>query len=122
MILLVGGVGAGKRAFTEGQLGIDTACIAEASDLAHGDAGARAVVHAQGLVRACGPEEAARLLVDAHVDVVMIDEVGSGVVPIDAGERAWRERAGRLGCLLAERADTVVRLVCGLPQVIKGEL
>ena len=37
-------------------------------------------------------------------------------------ERAARERAGRLCCLLAERADTVVRVFCGIPKVIKGEL
>ena len=36
--------------------------------------------------------------------------------------RAAREAAGRLSCLLAERADTVVRVCCGLPQVLKGEL
>ena len=35
--------------------------------------------------------------------------------------RAQREAAGRLSCLLAERADTVVRVCCGLPQLLKGE-
>ena len=29
---------------------------------------------------------------------------------------------GRLACLLAQRAATVVRVCCGLPQVLKGEL
>ena len=49
-------------------------------------------------------------------------EVGGGVVPVDAGERAAREAAGRLACLLAERADTVVRVFCGLPMALKGKL
>ena len=54
--------------------------------------------------------------------VVIATEVGGGIVPMDAGERHNREQAGRLACLLAERADTVVRVCCGIPQVLKGEL
>lgn len=122
MILLVGGLGAGKRAFAERCLGVGPACIADARDLEGPCAGVRVAVRAQELVRDRAPEEALRLLFDSRLDVVAIDEVGCGVVPVDDAERAWRERAGRLACLLAGRADTVVRLVCGLPQVIKGEL
>ena len=32
------------------------------------------------------------------------------------------EAAGRLACLLAERADCVVQMFCGIPTVLKGEL
>lgn len=55
-------------------------------------------------------------------DVVIITETGAGVVPIDANERYAREQAGRLGCLLAAQASCVVRVYCGIPTVIKGEL
>lgn len=58
----------------------------------------------------------------AKKDVVIATEVGGGVVPMDAGQRHDREQAGRLACLLAERADTVVRVCCGIPQVLKGNL
>lgn len=58
----------------------------------------------------------------AGFEIVITTEVGGGVVPMDAGERARRENAGRLSCLLAERADTVVRVFCGLPMVLKGAL
>lgn len=54
--------------------------------------------------------------------IVTVTEVGGGVVPLDAGQRAAREAAGRLSCLLAQRADTVVRVFCGIPMVLKGEL
>jgi len=53
--------------------------------------------------------------------VVLATEVGGGVVPVDPGERSAREAAGRLSCLLAARADTVIRVCCGLPQLLKGE-
>ena len=46
-------------------------------------------------------------------------EVGAGVIPLDAAEREWREKAGRLACLLAARADIVVRMVCGVPIRVK---
>lgn len=53
--------------------------------------------------------------------VVIATEVGGGVVPVDLAERQRREAAGRLACLLAERADTVIRVCCGLPRFLKGE-
>ena len=58
----------------------------------------------------------------AACDVVIATEIGGGIVPIDPAERAAREAAGRLACLLAERADCVVQMFCGLPTVLKGEL
>ena len=58
----------------------------------------------------------------ATYDVVTATEVGGGIVPIDPAERARREAAGRLACLLAARADCVVQMFCGLPTILKGEL
>ena len=58
----------------------------------------------------------------SHFEAVTAAEVGGGVVPLDPAEREARERAGRLACLLAARADVVVRVFCGIPKVLKGEL
>lgn len=58
----------------------------------------------------------------ARYDAVIATEVGSGVVPVDAQQRAAREAAGRLNCLLAQRAEAVVRVFCGIPVLIRGEL
>ena len=55
-------------------------------------------------------------------EIVIATEIGGGLIPMDPTERMKREAAGRLSCLLAERADTVVRVCCGLPQFLKGEL
>lgn len=56
----------------------------------------------------------------AEKKVVIATEIGGGVVPVDPTERKSREAAGRLACLLAERADTVIRVYCGLPRFLKG--
>lgn len=53
-------------------------------------------------------------------EYVLCREVGCGLVPIDPADRAWREAVGRLACRLAEEAQGVVRLWCGLPAWIKG--
>ena len=58
----------------------------------------------------------------AAYDVVIATEIGGGIVPIDPAERAAREAAGRLACLLAARASCVVEMFCGLPMGLKGEL
>ena len=58
----------------------------------------------------------------AAYDVVIATEIGGGIVPIDPAERAAREAAGRLACLLAARASCVVEMFCGLPTALKGEL
>ena len=55
-------------------------------------------------------------------DLVLATEVGGGVVPMEADQRAARESAGRLACLLAARADCVVQMFCGIPTILKGEL
>jgi adenosylcobinamide kinase/adenosylcobinamide-phosphate guanylyltransferase len=52
--------------------------------------------------------------------LIISDEIGSGLVPLEKDDRAWREVTGRLLCLLAKRAEKVTRIVCGIGQVIKG--
>ena len=67
-------------------------------------------------------QEKLRSLADrlSQKEVVIATETGCGVIPLDPRERRNREAAGRLSCLLAERAETVVRICCGIPQVLKG--
>ena len=66
-------------------------------------------------------QEKLRSLADrlSQKEVVIATETGCGVIPLDPRERRNREAAGRLSCLLAERAETVVRICCGIPQVLK---
>jgi adenosyl cobinamide kinase/adenosyl cobinamide phosphate guanylyltransferase len=55
----------------------------------------------------------------SQYEFVIATEVGGGVVPVDRNERLKREAAGRLAVMLAQRADNVIRVVCGIPQVLK---
>lgn len=51
--------------------------------------------------------------------ILLMDEVGSGIIPIEKSEREWRETVGRVGCWLAEHAESVERIVCGYGVRIK---
>ena len=110
MIFIFGPLWSGKRAAAKTILHCDDAALAR-----------RAVWDVQELVRARTDVEA---LADdlSRYEAVIATEVGGGVVPADRAEREARERAGRLNCLLAERADVAVRVFCGIPKAIKGEL
>lgn len=51
--------------------------------------------------------------------VLILGDISAGVVPLDGEIRAWREENGRLGRYLAEQAETVHRIFCGLEQRLK---
>ncbi len=116
MILIIGGESAGKRNFAE-TLGYTEKEIADAV------IDERPVVyHLERLVFA-QPEQADSLLDRLlEKELVICCEVGSGIIPVDRNERLGREATGRLCVRLAQQAQAVVRLVCGIPTVIKGEL
>ena len=55
-----------------------------------------------------------------HQDyVVILEEIGLGLVPIDKKEREYRDKYGRLCCRLVECATRVHRVYCGIGSVIK---
>lgn len=51
--------------------------------------------------------------------ILISDEIGNGIVPVDAFEREYREKTGRILIVLAKRAEEVERIVCGMAQKIK---
>lgn len=59
-------------------------------------------------------------LLRVNPDIIIIsNEIGCGVVPLNKEDREYREAVGRLNCYLAGRAERVIRVVCGIGQVIK---
>ncbi len=51
--------------------------------------------------------------------VIVSNELGYGVVPMEKKDRLWRERVGRVCTCIAARADEVVRVVCGIGTRLK---
>ena len=110
MILVVGGLGAGKRKFIREELGYAPEQLSSVPE--------EGTPVLWGL-EALDPLPPLEDLLGR--EVVACREVGCGVVPVDPSERAWREEVGRLCCALAQKAGRVERIFCGLSMVLKGE-
>ena len=66
------------------------------------------------------PEQEILRFIEKYPDSVIIsDEVGNGIVPVEAFEREYRERTGRILVELAKKAEEVERVICGIGQKIK---
>ena len=65
-------------------------------------------------------EELASLMLEENRDLILIcDEIGCGLVPVDAFEREYRESTGRVMNALAVQAERVDRVVCGIGRRLK---
>lgn len=50
---------------------------------------------------------------------IVCNELGNGVVPMEAFDRLYRETVGRVCCNIAKEAEEVIRIVCGIPVMLK---
>ena len=123
MTIYLGGLAHGQAALCEKETGLVPVPCDRDPDAA---LAAPAVADFHLLVRAVldrgGDAQAfARRLLAANPDAVLTcDEIGGGIVPLDPGERRWREETGRaLGILAADERTRLVRVWYGLPEVLK---
>ena len=109
MVLIIGGAAQGKLDFARRELG-----VVAWSDGTIGNENCIYNLH-RALRQQPEADTALEAWLEAHPEgVVICDEVGCGVVPMDREEHAWREQVGRTCCRLAERAAAVYRVTCGL--------
>ena len=122
MKLVIGGAGQGKLAYVLERTGLGpedvTYTLGTPKPIVCGLSG----IVRRALDRDRDPVAEVLAYAGLHPDTVFLcDEVGCGVVPVEPAQRAHREAVGRLCCRLAERAERVERIFCGLPMVLKGE-
>ena len=108
MILIVGGLGAGKRAFAAQAFGFRPEEMSPDPE-----SGCPVLFDVQNMDPLPAPED----LLQRRV--VICNEVGCGVVPVEPAQRARREAVGRLCCHLAREAAAAYRVACGLPLRLK---
>ena len=132
MKLVIGGYTQGKLDYVLGEKILTDFCIVEgklpnAEQLQGAKDSAKTVIvnHFHEWMRANilqgkNPEQEILEFVGNNPNSIVIsDEIGNGIVPIDSFEREYRERTGRILVKLAEQADEVVRVICGIGQRIK---
>ena len=123
MIMVTGGAYQGKTAYVTGCLGLAEKDISDGAICSIETLKtARCITNYHELVRRLGDEcisftdELCRTNKDA---IIIIDEIGCGIVPMEKSERVWRENVGRCGCVIAAHSEKVIRMVCGIPTIIK---
>ncbi len=115
MILILGGAASGKRTYLE-SLGY------RPGDIADGVLDDKKALYGLEKLVAADPERAPALLPALlQKEAVVCAEVGSGVIPIRYEQRQAREATGRLCIQLAAQAEIVIRMVAGIPTIIKGK-
>ena len=120
MILIIGGAYQGKRGYAKKRYGIDEKDIIEGDDMQN-ISSAKCIDRFEKFVYENAVKAAEKLLTENPEVIIIMTEIGSGIIPLDKTERRRRELVGQTGCFLAERAEIVIRMTCGIPQLLKGE-
>lgn len=128
MDLIIGGCHQGKARYVMDayDCGVEDIVNGEDVELEHADMGGkRCLNHFHLLVRRLMEREIPveeflkRFFRDNDIQVILTDEIGYGIVPVDAFEREYRETVGRQCCYLAQKAVRVQRVVAGIASTIK---
>lgn len=63
--------------------------------------------------------EIAEVEYEGRQAVIVMNEIGSGITPMEAEQRKLRDEMGRIGCVLADEAEEVYRVIAGIGVKIK---
>ncbi|WP_432649939.1 bifunctional adenosylcobinamide kinase/adenosylcobinamide-phosphate guanylyltransferase [Huintestinicola sp.] len=123
MILIIGGAYQGKTEYAR-SLGISDICDGASEDIyrvwEHSAVNNFQILVKRQLEAGLDSLEEAERLLQKNPDIVIIStEIGGGIVPIEKSERLWRETVGKVCCYLARKSSRVVRVICGIPTIIK---
>ena len=126
MKLIIGGAYQGKREFAKKKYGFADADVFDCAEHDGGiDFDAPCVCALEEYVRRAvknGADATAHL--KSHRGewantVFICGDISSGIVPMGADNRLWREETGRICSYLASEADEVYRVFCGIGMRIK---
>lgn len=118
MKLIIGGIYQGKLTYAVKTYGL---LPSDLFDLEKDDPkpGYACYYHLEAYVKRCIAQNKEPDCTGLKDAIVIGREVGSGVVPMEPQDRAYRISYGKLLRKLAEEADTVTRILCGLPEELK---
>ena len=137
MIFITGGAFQGKQAYARALSGLEEEAFlrrtadgtvlrkeGESGSTAKALAGKTILVNYQGFVRQALERGEDVLDMTSQVlalepDLVTMDEVGCGIIPLEKKERQYRDLAGAAGQMLAASAREVYRVVAGIPVRIR---
>lgn len=128
MDLIIGGCHQGKTQYVKEHYGLTGEEILLGEHVLQGqETGKRCLFHFHLLVRSLLEQQMpVREYLEVFLEkndfeVIVSDEIGYGIVPVDVFEREYREMTGRECCRLAAQAERVIRVTAGIGWCIKGE-
>ena len=128
MIMITGGAFSGKKDYAKARFGFSDEEILNGENCSlNAVFSAKCIADYQLIVKRLLEENVdvqtftERLCKENPSAVVIINEIGAGIIPLEKSDRIWREETGRSGCLIARNSSEVIRLACGIPTTIKGE-
>lgn len=128
MIMITGGAFSGKKDYAKKRFGFSDEEILNGENCSlEAVFSAKCIADFQLIVKRLLEENAdvqtftERLCKENSNAVVIINEIGAGIIPLEKRDRIWREETGRSGCLIARNSSEVIRLACSIPTTIKGE-
>ncbi|MHB1150845.1 MAG: bifunctional adenosylcobinamide kinase/adenosylcobinamide-phosphate guanylyltransferase [Eubacteriales bacterium] len=110
MELIIGGASQGKLEYATDILGY------KESDIINN---LQDIIRAMLEKRADADVEVMKIIEAKPSCVIICNEIGCGLVPVDPSEREYRDIVGKICCKLAARAQRVHRVICGIGTVIK---
>lgn len=113
MVLVIGGFAQGKLEFAKNELGVgDYSCGNFEST--------ECIYNLQDMVLDENFNDDLDKYIKTNPECVIIcNEVGGGIVPLDEDKRMYREKVGSICKKLAKQADSVYRVFCGIGMKIK---
>lgn len=128
MYLITGGAYQGKTDYTVSTFRIDERNIADGKTVVIEEINKFLCIKnfhilVKRMIKAGKTSEEMKIIVDSLDEntIIITDEIGNGIVPINRFERNWREQTGRLCCYIASISRKVIRLSGGIPIIIKDE-
>lgn len=131
MIFVIGGENQGKLEYVLNLKNLDNNDVADCSYCSEEDIADKKIIYNFNLlIKRMLKEyedseivkEKVKEILDRNEEAVIIsNEIGYGVVPIDSFDRQYRELTGRISCDIAKKAEQVHRVICGIGTVIKGD-
>ena len=119
MELIIGGAYQGKLSYARKKYNLSDADIFTCMEDGKIDFSKRCIYRLEEYIFTCvknGTEPERAFRADA---IIICRDISCGVVPVDSVLRAWREETGHYVNRLSADAAHVVRLFCGLSQVLK---
>lgn len=121
IILVVGGAFQGKTEFVKNKWKIDESEIYNSNIIDESIKNYRVINNFNEIIKNYinNSEYAMNLIMQSSIEIIIADEIGCGVVPVDKNKRILREQISRSICEAAKCCSEVYRVYCSIGQRIK---